>query len=309
MGNNKTAMIRRFIAIGLTLLAILFMFLPAIAAVDSDHYDDAVEEWKEWKEYKKDHSKSEMIKDATESYKDYYDMSTSDAKRMANAAYTANNIESRPNFSLAQLRTYFSALTTEFTLIEKNGSISFLDSDYVGFVVAMAILLNLTFWPMLIFGIGAMVLYFFNKTRALGVVFAVFAFLNALVVIIFLAVSKSKEGSITAPGAMMFLMPMFALASCIVYQRSKPAKKGRLAAQPMNNQWTQPQANNQWAQQPAEAVWTCPVCGGKNPVTAGFCANCGTKQPAKQTDWFCPVCGSKNPVTAGFCANCGTKQP
>ncbi len=292
--SNKGAMIRRFIAMGLTLLALLFMFWPAIASVKEEERHEYIEEQEWWKEYKKGRTKSEMINDAAEGFMNYYGFSRSDAKKAANASYTVRDISDNTDYSLAQLRSRFSASATLYSLYEKynmNRYYSSSDSDEAAFGVAMAVLLNISFWSLLVIGIGAMVLYFFNKTRALGIVFTVLAFLNSLYVIIMLAGFKGMDGDITVPGASMFLIPMFALAACIVYKRTATKKAAPANpqpvnnyAQPMNGQWSQPQpVNNQWSQpQPQQAetsLWTCPVCGAKNPTSAGFCASCGTKQP------------------------------
>ena len=314
--SNKGAMIRRFIAMGLTLLALLFMFWPAIASVKAEERHEYIEAQEWWKEYKKEHKKSEMINEAVEGFMDD-GFSKSDAKKAANASYTVQDISDNTDYSLAQLRSLYSASATLYALYEKynrNRYYSSSDSDRAAFGVAMAVLLNISFWSLLVIGIGAMVLYFFNKTRALGIVFTVLAFLNSLYVIIMLAGINEMKGDITVPGASMFLIPMFALAACIVYKRTatKKAAPARAYApanpqpvnnyaQPMNGQWAQPQpAGNQWsqpqprpvnnyAQQPANNPWEQP------------------QRTAEEPTWFCPACGAKNPKSAGFCSNCGTK--
>lgn len=281
-------MIRRMVAIALTALSILFLFWPAMVSVDADKRDQYAETYKVYKEdIKEEGGRSKVVSDYTNQLKSI-GYSSSDAKALANASITETLLGYKPDKSLSELRTFFSAMMTEYTIGKKHNNIIDDNNDMVNLVRACSILFNVFFWALLAAGIAAIALYLFNKTRAAGVAFAVIAVLNTIWVVILLVILKGVGSDMTAPGASVFLLPIFAIAACIVYQRDPNAKglfsMRAVAPQPpvgnsqYRTQQTDQKPENPFMDRANEAFWTCPVCGNKNSASAGFCAGCGTKR-------------------------------
>lgn len=310
MKRNKTATIRLIIAIGLTLLTILFMFWPATASVEWSERTGYMWSQENWKQQKKDFSREqycEYLMDAG--------FSKADAKDAYHVLLNYRNSASKPDRSFWDLRTSLTSQIQSLHLQSKYGNEYFginyhyYDGTRIGVMYGFGIGFNILFWGMLILGVGAIVLYIFNKTRAVGILFAVFAFCTSMTVMAFLIVQKSMKDDITVPNVSMFLMPLFAIGSCIVYQRTKRFENKAKPSYETGN----PQPINQTWKDPVKtpfidlSVWVCPACGKNNLTESNFCANCGTKKP--DPGWICPACGKNNLAESNFCANCGTQKP
>ncbi|MBQ1820738.1 MAG: zinc-ribbon domain-containing protein [Clostridia bacterium] len=343
---NNALLIRRFIAIGLVVLSLVCLFWPSVLGLrPGDYRDQSVDAYKEQKKQVR-----EMERDKDEGVEVYESngFSPADAKKYVNAYISYLYIAIKPDISFSDLRTMMTASLTRTDLEDKYGIYSYESfseeqkEDHVISVV-FTILINVVFWGMLLFGVGAIVLMVLNKSKVLNVLLAVFAFLAVALAVFMIIYSNVQTNNVEdasqnpiAPGAGLFLIPIFALAACILYKQDKsyrgafPARTAPARAdeqppvnhtwnaapqqplnpwasapqQPSNPQWgAQQPSNPQWgAQQPRQGAWSDVSGWGEQPQSA-------PQQPqAEVPTWTCPVCGTKNPTTVEFCPNCGTKQ-
>ncbi len=285
---KKSTTICRFIAVILTLLSLTSLFWPAMLNYSSEYLDEVKEE-------------------REENYRRYDHYNKADAKALANAEIAPVYITGA--YSFFSYRNFLSFYFMEQTIEDKNmkndwnsKGLSRLYRTYQDYLNSLstekkmertltivgAIAVNVLFFGMLVIGILAIVLYSLNGTRAFGIIFAVLTLLADVLLIVVLIYMKHIKAPITAPGIGMFLMPLLAIAGCIVYRRDRGSVPPAAPAEPPVNQpdpfnLPSPEpAGPQWNQKQPEAetdLWTCPVCGCKNAASYVFCANCGTQKP------------------------------
>ena len=215
----------------------------------------------------------------------------------------------------------------------------------------------------LLFGALSIVMALLNRTKTFHVLFCVFAFLLALLFVLAIVgprlivqeieplsfeleaeefgeglnkLAKAAFLSFTTlmPGIGLILLPLCALAACILYKRDrsyagvlpKREKKAAPVQQPPRKRVAAPAPSapvrkavpvkeTKAAYMPPvpaeESYWTCPACGQQNDAEANFCCNCGAKKPQpaptpQPAARFCPVCGRELTSAHKFCPGCGT---
>lgn len=287
--NSKSVVIRRYVAIGLTLLTILFLFWPSVIIINRD--SDA---WEPITKYTRKYNREEYSRlfsdDWAKEYRRHSTVSAEDMKLAKEAGLEVYDLmeDDDYNASIFRLRGFVPKLM-RFAGDEDGEILS----------SAFTIILNSLFFTLIGLAVASALMMLFNQSRVFGILHVVLAFLTAaafLVLGLSGVIAKNAASShITIspvyPGAATFLLPAFALAAVIVYKRVKPGKAALKAAvpdpQPVHTQQTfsQQPINPMWNQQPAEAQpqteanWTCPSCNANNPASDGFCSYCGTKRP------------------------------
>ncbi len=358
---------RRFLAIGLTVLSLLFLFWPSMAAVNSEVRADYIKE--ETKKYQGDSDNG--------SYYTSNPFSKADARAMANAEWLATATTGRAEFSFLQVRNGLSAGATELALMEKyakkqweenyrewrsnysepytvynsNGERVAVSSykEYVkvtrptetkklySFINTYSVLVNILFFALLACGIVTLVLYAMGQTRITGIVFAALTVVADIVFIIMLSYIKKNDdifgysafGNVTAPGASMFLLPIFTLAACILYQPSKKTKrvKPRRAPHPApatgelftdTTGYVPPVKTNENPFTESTGYMP-PVKTDENPFTEAprpeprpvqnVPDDPFTEAPRPAAEgWTCPSCNTTNRIEARYCTVCGMQR-
>ena len=358
---SSLPLLRRFLAICLTVLSVMFLFWPSMIAMNSE-------------------TKSEYIEDTIETYRENYEYSKSDARAYANAQWLGAITSQRISFSFLQVRNGLSAVATENSIRDKYAKKEWEENyrewknshdgdpyytynydddrvyvssykEYVkatrtpnekkfrSFIGTNAVLVNILFFALLAAGAAAIVLYAMGQTRIAGIVFAALTVAADIVFIIMLSFIKKNEDMIgdysylTAPGASMFLLPIFAIAACILYQPSKKAKRRaprrapRPAADPDNlftdaTGYVPPVRTNE---NPftESAGYVPPIKASGNPFeTAPRPAPRPMQKPtgnpfesapsaprSAAAGWTCPKCNTMNRNEARFCIGCGSQKP
>ena len=284
MNTNQTAanLVRRFAAILLVVLAIVCLFWPSIISTVEDERDDKEDMYESYLDAQDGADRAKEKKERIRELKKSMDFSTADAKAFMNAYYAHTDLQYKPDLSLSELRTMSTASWTITRLGDKyipNASIDdFSEQEEESFTLIKitTILTNVAFFGMLAAGVGAIVLMVLNKNGAVNFIFLAFAVLGTAAAVFFLIRSNAiaeeymdKDGS-WGLGVSLFLMPIFALAACILYKRDKsypgafpkrtaPAYGGcsdaPRAERPANNGWADAApserparpANNGWA--------------------------------------------------------------
>ena len=366
---QNALLIRRFAAILLTALAVLSMFLPMLGLngeVRDMFRQIKKDSGKSVKRVITEDLPGEYMNDLIPAddrylYRDYYEFMNervqSIAKKVVVPAYEKiedNSLTLMEMCSASGLPSKaVSILTKKINDLEEimdgyveDGSVSrvkadaFIDDFYkIKSFKTLADIAGVVpyvlFFIMLVCGVAAAVMYFLNRGKLFGVLFAVFAVLCALMLIGAIVVPKilledtssvteSMSGSIKdiiskvlevakgfVPGAGLIMMPVFALAAVIVYKRDK----SYTGIFPKREKTRKPIVEDGPGSGPiADAYgWVCPRCGFKNDNDSNFCCGCGaskaahvqpeTAEPVK----YCSSCGAKQDPDAKFCLNCGTK--
>ena len=125
------------------------------------------------------------------------------------------------------------------------------------------------------------------------------------------------------PGVGLFLLPIGALAGCIVYKRDrsyagvlpprveKPAQPPRSKARrsapqaPAQPYRPAPQA----PAQPYRPAPQAPVQPPRQPAPQPAAPVYAPAAPVQDGSWTCPSCGQKNDPESNFCCQCGSRKP
>ena len=328
MNTNQTAanLVRRFAAILLVVLAIVCLFWPSIISTVEDERDDKEDMYESYLDAQDGADRAKEKKERIRELKKSMDFSTADAKAFMNAYYAHTDLQYKPDLSLSELRTMSTASWTITRLGDKyipNASIDdFSEQEEESFTLIKitTILTNVAFFGMLAAGVGAIVLMVLNKNGAVNFIFLAFAVLGTAAAVFFLIRSNAiaeeymdKDGS-WGLGVSLFLMPIFALAACILYKRDKsypgafpkrtaPAYGGcsdaPRAERPANNGWADAApserparpANNGWADaapserpaRPANNGWAdaTPSERPARPANNGWADAAPSERPAR----------------------------
>ena len=325
--SSKAIKIRRFVAIILVILSIVCLFWPSIINIRWDSRDEYIHMAEEYEKAIKDKSRNDQLMELKQDYQGM-GLTKGDAKRAADALLTIREYNTETEFSFWKLRTYFSAYMTYLSVMENNGKTIHADqeeNDMETVYTVFGIVLNVLFFLLPVLGIGAIVAFFFNRTQAAGYVYAGFALLTTGTLVTLMILLKERGSDLTAPGVALFLLPLFAIGSGIVYQRDRIvknvfAKKGEsptraaAASDPWNRSSSLSAAGSfENTQRPVTSrvaapriKWTCPHCNSENMNDSAYCDYCGNPKPGKFA--FCVNCGEQ--ITAGkrFCPYCGAEQ-
>lgn len=350
--SGKAALIRRFIAIGLTALTLVFLFWPSMMGyTNKESRKNAEDNIPIVRSTLSDmrSNKDEYIEDAQEEF------GSSDGKALYDAAVAYLETQTMLDWSFLSMRT---ATTSQWTVariqIEHyNTTLDSKDQERYDKNIMYSILMNITFFGILAAGVLAILLYALNKSRAGGIVLAVFTVIGAAVFVAFLIYQNGLQSDTLnemrtymgsdygknlenpfGPGPALFLLPAFAIAACIVYQRSP--KPSGASAKPSSAS-ADAFAGDLWGMPPASGAAGTPAAnptesrradqGGASPrsslkmsnnwsrpgsvPTGTAAAGAPNRTPARVSvnGWICPQCESDNPASEEFCPLCGGKKP
>lgn len=317
-------MVRRVIAIVLTLLAAASLFWPSVVGLGSkyqamvdanqDYYDSGLvdrilERQAKYAVRQYDISDVETVeKDLNKLFNMGRDGALT-VFEMEKVMLIANRYVAAIKDSLKELRDRIDTYGAPDSVIRQVKS----TEKYLTYAKIGVIVYNVLFFGMLAFCLMSVILMVFGKP-ALNVIHTVFAFLLTGVftaaIIVLNHYSHSQDfcraveltfyakqtgyANLLAPGISLFVTLPLSLAATIIYKRSRGPKAAKIAAQP------------------------APVCAA--PVTQQPAAQPITRQPVQQPaapqpeaqpsdEWICPACTAKNPKSAPFCEYCGTANP
>ena len=349
MANPKNRyMMRGIIASVLTVLSLVCLFWPSMinlsASARENYFGPALDDI-ETRFGSMDEYFDEFEEKAVDELKEA-GYGTAKAKSLTSAMVEMEKVALTGKYSFFGVKTVIGFFDRFADELNRNSPLREMASKSSGFESLMemsdegatalkivSIVLNILLYGMLALGALAILMYLLGKNRVFGVLHTILAFLVALAfigIVILANIGAARdsriEGDILAVGIGSVLMPLFALAACIVYKRDKkgaapveapvqtfapttapqqPVNPWASAPQqPSNPQWgAQQPSNPQWgAQQPRQGAWSDVSGWGEQPQSA-------PQQPqAEVPTWTCPVCGTKNPTTTAFCPNCGTNQ-
>jgi hypothetical protein len=255
--------LRNFLAIVLTLLSVFCLFWPPVLKY-SDSY------------------RSDQKKPLIEKY-NQSGFSDADAKDYVDA------LEGDKTYTLFNARKAAHLKAVGYEMIEKYQSGKTGDTDSAIF---NDIALNVLFFGLILTGLAACVLYFLKITRIGGIVhlaFSVVLLIGCGIMLLFMRETKNT----LSPSVGMFMIPLLALAGCLLYKPEKPVEE------PIPD----PAANAPKAPE----TWTCSKCGVANPMDEMFCVSCGTPKESSRRS-FCAYCGAPLRAGAPFCTSCGKRQ-
>ncbi len=331
MNTNRTStLIRRFIAIGLTVFTLVFLFWPSMIRIANKDYRDMVEgfipSYRRSLEDLRD-NKSKYIDQLQHEYGD------SEGTALYNATVAGLETSACTSWSFLSMRTRTtSSWTSSRIQLEHYGyTIDGESQDAYDKNVMYSILMNVTFFAILTSGVLAILLYALNKSRAGGIVLAALAVIGSAVFVFYIFdQNKLYDDALSGAypdvygvGPALFLLPIFAIAACIVYQRTP--KRAAAADAPSDELWGMPPENAEKAPasapyapmtqnarqtsaarsgQPLSGSWTRP---GVTPPPAPAAPNAPAR--AAINGWICPHCESDNPADVDYCPLCGSKKP
>lgn len=204
---NLKFSVRNILAIVLTVLAIVSLFWPSMIRYTN--------EAKEMNAQEREYMETQIEGITPEIMQTQFGFSESDAKMM--------------------LKLYKFALATEFsfnclrdmvtTTWKMAGSpmAGQMEKDTTKIII-LSIAMNVLFFGMIAAAAVAIVLYLLNRSRIGGIIFAVLAVLGAIAALVYILYANSNSGmAALTVGASMFILPIFAIAACILYK--KEAKK------------------------------------------------------------------------------------
>ena len=319
--------VRRYVAIGLIALLILFMFVLPIIGINP--YSDAFSSSNRYYQYlqsgDKDLFANQYAYEWATRHRSYYDptLTIEGAHKLGEQLYDALH---NKGVSFMKMLT----LMPDLMRYEDAPSAA---------RVAVAVILYFFFFAILLFAVAAIPMTLFNKSKVFHILLLVFSMIVGMIFLFFgicgpIAVMASEGSLKVSPvnvGAASILIPVLSLAALIVYKRAKkprpapvvnnyysqqnyqpqyppqnyqpqyPPQNYQPQYPPQNYQPQYPPQNYQpqyppqnygqpypqqdyrqpYPQQEAEsepALWTCQVCGAKNPSTSMFCPNCGTEK-------------------------------
>ncbi len=319
--SSTSIRIRRFLAIILIMMSFVCLFWPTIINVSWDSRDEYVQRAEEYQKEIKDKSRNDRLVDLKQTFQNT-GMSKGDAKKAADSLLTVTEYNTKTGFSFWELRTYFSAYMTYLSVMESNGKAvhsnpSEKDMEQLYFVFGIA--LNVLFFLLPVLGIGAIVAYFFNRTQAAGYVYAGFALLTAGALAALMIILKERDSDLTAPGVALFLLPLLAIASSIVYRRDREVKNVFTKVETKPNIPVMIDPSNRSASLSFEEAqrsvssrpslsrikWTCTHCKAENPIDSEYCDYCGSPKPAMSV---CANCGEQISTDTRFCPYCGAER-
>lgn len=333
MEKKKSLLIRRIIAIALTVLAAASLFWPSMIRLNSDYREMLNAKLSQIPPYELERSLQRNARDIASKLSADPQKVLSDMKKL----YGIVKDGSVTAYELQQSALIGGGYSDQVkAMIDQQLSYRIYDSyydaytyqtipaaetykNYVTYAKIGVIVYNVLFFAMLACCLLSIVLMILNK-RALNVLHTVFAFLliGAFTAAIILS-NRYTKGSFYSlfgssryygeyevsipnpfvPGVSLFLTPILSLAACILYRRGSKEK----AAAPAYTSAYAPAYTPAWQPQPVapqpEPVkdWTCPCCNAKNPLDADFCEYCGGRNPAPMP---------KKPVQRTvFCTHCG----
>lgn len=222
--NQKSVQIRRFVAIGLTLLSILFLFWPSAAAIGREARKNA-----EFGQMVGQTDAEGLASVKGILYKDSggynevekYPELTEKAERSFLSFFHAIRDGKLSFFDVRTIATALLGTMADVARVAKpkTGSFSGLSP---AIPTAAVIAVNVLFFLMIAFAVGSVLMMLFNRSRVFGVLLTVFAFLFAGIILMFvLAIPDDHGTKVFLPGASLFLLPICSLAACIVYKRVK----------------------------------------------------------------------------------------
>ena len=237
--NTGALLIRRFIAIGLTALSILFLFFPAVLVMNRE--EKQIAKFKEAADLVSQQVNMDELQrekeDLAELFKEV--LKTSEFKGLESSSEALRSFKliflamRNLNISAFEARTI---VVESLRLYEKAAKANPNDSEFrdvpIGIFPAVRIIVDVLFFGAIVLALASMVMMFFNRSRVFGVLYVILIFLltgiMAIVPISFM--TNSSSVSPILPGLSLFLLPIFSLAAVIVYKRNKVKKAKRTDA-------------------------------------------------------------------------------
>lgn len=318
-------LIRRFVAITLTILSVLALFWPSAIALGGTFRTEQkvrVQEYREelreeegeyyrgYQAYIAHNVIQNLLTERIERAEKQDDPETAGALRTVSGAIQ----ELVANKSIEMInRDFFSGLYTAFEDLglsfeeireiaaklpyyaDKSRELWPKDLEPFDSEIRMAKLgvigYNVLFFLVIALGVGAVILMFLNRTEVLTVLHAFFSLLLAGLAIGLWIILLINGEHLLIPGVSAFLTPIFAIAACFVYQRDKRCSgifpKRAAAPEP---------AEGPVLQEPAEEPsYVAPLPQGQMK-----------RQAPEPDEWVCPVCNGRNALSDRFCSYCGT---
>lgn len=382
---SGTLLVRRFIAIILTVLSVLTLFWPSmIALFGTLRTEERLEiaEFEDELEWRKINSGSKKEREAISAQMynmllDTLDAYRQDAIRDGNKD-AANTLEGVRNaiteyvengkssvnetlfltlyrsvrnlgFSAAELRSILSLMPyyadtahTLWTKEEREGFESLIPLAHLAVIVY-----NVLFFLMIVLGAAAVVLMLLNRSKVMTVLYTIFTVLFGGCFIaagVFLFINNFR---MLIPGLAAFMMPILAIAACIVYKRDKTyngvfpkRQKPVKAAQPAPAYTPAPkfvpeptpkyvpEPAPKYVPEPVEEPMTAPLStpDDEEPEGSALYVPDYDEDPDEKTvdvprysepmpeakpvqkPKYCTNCGAPLEGGAHFCTRCGTKQ-
>ena len=281
-GYSKSAFVRRFIAIGLTVLSLVFLFWPAVLGyTDGETRTEYRVLYENRRIYKRSDSYRYEREEALYAYQLGYG---EDGGAYLSAKETYADYEYKPSVSLLELRSYYTAFLTLQSIEERNDTyasdseLSELRAENRDQLILFTVALNVLFFGLLLTGVLSILFSLLNKGNGFAITHAVLAFLCAAAVI-FIIVSSNRSlreafhynesaaaSLLIGPDAALFLIPAFALAACIVYRRDR-ALKGAFPKRGASEAPAPVPVRNPYAPRPVPEIPT-PAYGNPDPYAA-----------------------------------------
>jgi hypothetical protein len=319
---NPTALlIRRFVAITLTVLAVLTMFWPSAVALGGTFRTEEKSRMQEYQRSLEDFADDDPYAEYMRAYAAYSDIRMLLETRIEKAEKQGDSETARAlrtvedaleelnaNRSIEKInRTFFSGVFAAFedlgvSFEEAREILSGLpyytdksrelwpdeikpfDSELKAVKIG-AIGYNVLFFLVIALGAGAVVMMLLNRSGVVTLLHAIFSLLLAGLAIGLWVILLIKGENLLIPGVSAFAMPIFAIAACFVYRRDKNCKGvfPKRTAEPVT----------ETAETPVEA-----------PVSREQMQQL-QEEPA-QDEWICSVCNGRNALTDETCAFCGS---
>lgn len=226
-------LIRRFIAIGLTALTILFLFFPAVLVMNQA--DKQIADFKEAADHVSQQISAEELSKEKDQLSDLFKevLKSSEFSGLESSQEVLKSFKliflamRNLNISAFEARTI---VVESMRLYEKAAKANPNDSEFsgvpTGLFPAVRIIVNVLFFGTIVLALASMVMMFFNRSRVFGILHVILIFLltgiMAIVPISFM--TNSSAVSPVLPGLSLFLLPIFSLAAVIVYKRNKVKK-------------------------------------------------------------------------------------
>lgn len=380
---TRTRLIRRFVAIALTLLSVGALFWPSAIAVGGtlrvelrDQIETIEEKWEDVREgeyYVPDYydsskegsflanSMNELIVGTLRSFENPSDPDTTEIVRDLQEIYgslfgglvpagirqkfleTLYNAIRDLGISFNESREIVSGLPYFVDKARENGVLE-ADDDGVFMLIRLCVIgYNVLFFLVIALAAAAIVMMVLNRSKVFSILHAILSVLYGGAFIALWVLALLNGSSMLLPGVGAFLLPILAIAACIVYKRDRSytgafPKRERKARgekpEPAHKKEEKPaervdpfmkEANAPAAPNPAADGWLCPVCNGMNDASAKYCTFCGTVRPEPEPEedeplfsepepeepepktLRCPSCGAEMELGMRFCTKCGTK--
>ena len=344
-----TLILRRFIAIVLTLLAVGALFWPSAIALGGTFRTDLKEaiepieeEW-ENKSFKSEAKENEFLAPRMNelvlgTLKSVADSDDEDTRLWAeyiadvygsfgyeegafvkvsektSNAFLATLFKSIRNlgFSFNEFRTVASGTTYFLDKMNESGMVEEeADKAMITYTKIGIICYTVLFFLLIALAAAAVVMMFLNRSKGFSVLFAVLASLLGCAFIAVWVFALVIGNHMLLPGIAAFLLPILSIAACIVYKLDKSYKGifPKREKRQKREKREKPTREPQPAQQRG-AQYARREDRVRRPQESAFAPTAPLfPDTGAEGGWMCPLCGAKNLDAAKFCTKCGSSKP